>query len=283
MSGEPDRLGSGRLLLEQDLDEPEAFDLGPSRVAVFTRRAPGKSGVNEDAIALLPFAPGGLVLAVADGAGGMRAGNIAARLALENLRQALADGAKADFPLRESILDGFDRANAAVSNLGEAATTLAVAEVGSDLEARTYHAGDSPILVVGGRGRVKLETVDHSPVGYAVEAGLLDREEAIHEEHRHLISNFVGMPEMRVEMSSPLRLAPMDRLLLASDGLYDNLHQEEIVDIIRRGPVDSAARRLVDACRQRMKDPGDGGPSKEDDLTVVLYRLRAAARTHTSP
>ena len=44
------------------------------------------------------------------------------------------------------------------------ATTLAVAEVVGQT-VRTYHVGDSPIWVFGQRGRLKLQTVPHSPVG----------------------------------------------------------------------------------------------------------------------
>ncbi|MGI9590762.1 MAG: PP2C family protein-serine/threonine phosphatase, partial [Myxococcota bacterium] len=79
------------------------------------------------------------------------------------------------------------------------------------------------ILLIGQRGRVKLQTVDHSPVGFAVEAGLLDADAALHHEDRHIISNFVGGADLRIEMGSGLHLAERDTLCLASDGLADNL------------------------------------------------------------
>ena len=73
---------------------------------------------------------------------------------------------------------------------------------------RPYHVGDSVILLVGQRGKIKLQTVSHSPVGYAVEAGVLDEVEAMHHQDRHVVSNFIGSPEMRIEVGAPLRLAP---------------------------------------------------------------------------
>ena len=62
--------------------------------------------------------------------------------------------------------------------------------------------------------------------------------------------------------------------MLASDGLFDNLQIDEIVERIRRGPLDRAARRLAHDGRERMVNPAPGQPSKHDDLTFVAFRLR---------
>ncbi|MFP4611285.1 MAG: PP2C family protein-serine/threonine phosphatase, partial [Thiohalophilus sp.] len=111
-----------------------------------------------------------------------------------------------------------------------------------------------------------------SPVGYAVEAGFLDAEEAIHHEERHLISNVVGAEDMNISMGSPITLAPRDTLLLASDGLFDNLYYEEIVALIRKGPLQTAARRLVELAHQRMTRRAPDQPCHPDDLSFILYR-----------
>ena len=114
-----------------------------------------------------------------------------------------------------------------------AASTLAIVEV-QDGTARPYHVGDSAILITGQRGRVKVQTVPHSPVGYAVESGMLDAAEAMHHEERHVVSNVVGSDDMRIEIGSALSLSPRDTILLASDGLSDNLLAEEIIDFARK-------------------------------------------------
>jgi serine/threonine protein phosphatase PrpC len=252
------------LLLEQDMPEPVAAPFGAGRLAYFSARLADRAGPNEDG-ALFDEAG---VLAVADGAGGQAAGAKASRCALERLRDSLAGAAS----LRDGIMSGFEQAQEGVAALGiGAATTLAVVEL-SEGAVRSYHVGDSFILVVGQRGRRKLQSISHSPVGYAVEAGLLDEEEALHHDERHLVSNLLGAPGMRVEVTSPLRLAPRDTVVLASDGLTDNLHVEEVVEIVRRGPLDKAARRLAATAAQRMRTPEPEQPSKPDDLTFLLYR-----------
>ena len=40
-----------------------------------------------------------------------------------------------------------------------------------------------------------------------VEAGWLDEEEALHHEDRHIVSNMIGAPNMRIEIGSVVRLA----------------------------------------------------------------------------
>src|SRR3954452_18273411 len=93
--------------------------------------------------------------------------------------------------------------------------------------------------------KMKVITVTQYPIGYAVEAGLMKEEEAIHHEARHVISNVIGSDQMRIEIGPPIEMAPRDTLLLASDGLFDNLLPDEIVEAVRRGPLDVAISELV--------------------------------------
>jgi serine/threonine protein phosphatase PrpC len=119
---------------------------------------------------------------------------------------------------------------------------------------------------------MKLQTVSHSPVGFAKEAGLLDEQEAMHHEERHVVSNVIGAADMRIEIGSVLKLAPMDTVVLTSDGLVDNLHVNEIVERLRKGPLDGAVKNLAAVARQRMTQPQEGEPSKPDDLTFIVFR-----------
>jgi serine/threonine protein phosphatase PrpC len=104
---------------------------------------------------------------------------------------------------------------------------------------------------------------------------LLDAAEAMHHAERHIVSNVVGSEDMRIEIGSALPLAVRDTIVLASDGLSDNLHGEEIIEFARKGPLEECVRRLADAARSRMQDPQEGHPSKPDDLTIVAFRRGA--------
>ena len=263
-----------RFFLNENLPEVQVYPIASGVAAVYTARCPERAEPNEDAVALIPCGASGGVIAVADGFGGQPAGEQAARLALEALAGALDESLRSGAALRAGILNGFERANEAVTNLGVgAATTLAVLEI-DDGRARSYHVGDSMALVVGQRGKVKLQTVSHSPVGYAVEAGWLEEDEALHHEDRHIVSNMLGSADMRIEIGSSLRLRPRDTALLGSDGLFDNLPVQEIVELIRKGSLSDVAGTLAAECDRRMRLPEEGQPSKPDDLTFVLYRPR---------
>lgn len=282
--------------------EPLVHSMCGGRVVFYCAPSPGRVDANEDSVGLLPLNDASGLLAVADGLGGQRSGNVASQLAIDSLREALAalrrlDGsgeapmagggapeasaavgpAAVPAVLRSAVLDGIEAANQRILQTGiGAASTIAVVEV-SGRSVRPYHVGDSMILIVGQRGKIKLQTVCHSPVGFAVEAGLMDELEAMHHAERHLVSNVVGSNSMRIEIGPALELAPRDTLLIASDGLFDNLHVPEIVSLIRNGPLEQALSGLVRQARRRMLTPDAGEPSKLDDLSVVLYRPAAGS------
>jgi serine/threonine protein phosphatase PrpC len=267
-----------RLFLNETLDEPAAACFGGGTTSVLSVRCPDKETPNEDAAAIIPFRERSGVLVVADGLGGNAAGEVASRTAIETLSAAINEARHGRMSLRTAIMNGIERANTSIQELGVgAATTLAAIEI-DDGSIRTYNVGDSAVLVVGGRGKIKLQTVAHSPVGYGLEAGLIDEDEAMHHKERHIVSNVIGRPEMRIDVGSPIKLAPRDTVLLATDGLFDNLHLEEIADGIRKGKLAESLALLFRNCLARMNKPANGNPSKPDDVTAVMFRLNPKPR-----
>jgi PPM family protein phosphatase len=263
-----------RLLVNDERSIPTSVPVASGEAVLFSARSPDKLTVNEDAAALIPIDAASCVLVVADGLGGERAGQEASSLAVKTIARIVREAAEqGGESLRAAILDAIETANEAILQLGlGAATTLAVAEI-TDGEVRPYHVGDSMILVTGGLGKIKLLTVSHAPVAMAVESGMMDEHEAMHHEHRHLVSNVVGSDSMRIEIGTKLKLAPRDTLILASDGLSDNLHTGEIVARIRKGPLEKSVTGLIDDVHERMREPADGIPHKPDDLTLIAFRL----------
>ena len=47
----------------------------------------------------------------------------------------------------------------------------------------------------------------------------------------------IGTPDMRIEMGCAIELSPRDTVLLATDGLFDNLRTREIVELLRKGTI----------------------------------------------
>ena len=191
-----------RVYLNVDMLEPEVFELAGGSVAVLSARKPEKTTANQDAAAVVAAGENAAVLIVADGCGGMANGEQAARIAIDCLTNHIAAAAAAGESLRTAILDAVEQANRQIIDLKNGAgATLAVVQIENG-EARPYHIGDAQIVMVGGRGKVKLLTTSHSPVGYAMEAGMLEEQEALDHEERHLVSNYLGSEAMHVEVGS---------------------------------------------------------------------------------
>jgi serine/threonine protein phosphatase PrpC len=253
------------------MESPRLLDIQAGKVAVFTRQGPHKETVNEDAVAVIPAPGDAVVLVVADGLGGLPAGDMASAIAVESLVNSIQGAG--EYSLRESILDGIEHANRKILDHGTgAATTLAVVEIRNNI-LRSYHIGDAGVIVTGQRGRRRLQTVSHSPTGYAQEAGLINEAEALDHEERNLVSNVVGSHDLRIEIGSLLRIAPRDTVIVASDGLLDNFLSEEIIEYIRRGKMQLAATALAVECLSRMErgDSNDVG-GHPDDISFILYR-----------
>ncbi|MCA9194215.1 MAG: serine/threonine-protein phosphatase [Planctomycetales bacterium] len=242
------------------------------QVAVYSKRSPAKETPNEDSAAVVPAGPEATLFVVADGVGGHKAGEVASQIAIDSLASQLhASSSIPGTGLRANILNGIESANASIQalNLG-AATTIAVVELNHG-QVRPYHVGDTGILMVSSRGNVCYQSISHSPVGFAVESGLLDEDEALLHEDRHFVSNVVGDPAMRIEVGPTIRLAPRDTVLLASDGLFDNLTIDLIVETIRKGPLKKSVKLLADMANSNMQlAPAE--LSKPDDLTILAFR-----------
>ncbi len=213
----------------------------------------------------------------------MPQGRRAARTAISTLANSLDDAFAESRLLRGAILDGIEAANQAVIALGTgSATTMTVVAI-DGLIARTFQVGDSEAMIVGQRGRIKSQTMAHSPTGFAVEAGFLDKKEALHHEDRHLVSNFIGTTDMHIGVGAEVKLKPRDTVLIASDGLMDNIHAHEIVEVIRKGPLSGAIDAITNLAKRRMVVESKHQPSKPDDLSVILFRKPyKGKRTRTS-
>ena len=123
-----------------------------------------------------------------DGSAGARAAGIAITRTIERLLTPRGgEGA-----VRNAILDGIEESNRVIRQLevGAGTTILAIEIEGGCF--RSYHAGDSMALLVDAKGRTPWRTPPHSPVGYAIEAGLLDEQRAMKHENRHLLANALG-------------------------------------------------------------------------------------------
>jgi serine/threonine protein phosphatase PrpC len=261
-----------KLYMGADFSEVKSFRIAGGSACAYTGRAPEKETENEDSLGLIPCGERACALVVADGLGGLPSGEQASSTAVKQVSQNITASCSEQLVLREAILDGIEQANKVIMERGAGSGTTIIAVAIENHIIRPYHVGDSAVLITGQRGKIKHLSISHSPVGYAVEAGLIEADDAIYHEERHLVSNIIGVADMRVEIGPEITLAPRDTLVIGSDGLFDNLQVEEIVDTVRTGPLSRAAEKLVKICRWRMTEFSETRPHKPDDLGFILFR-----------
>lgn len=257
-------------LLAND-EQSSGLEFCGGNLRVYSRTSPNKETANEDAAAIVELNPDHGVLIVADGMGGANAGDRAAKCVVETMVNYLVS---ADFDgetSRSQILDAIESANQKVLSwgLGAGSTVVVVEYLHGTL--RSFHVGDAMALSCSNRGRIKLSTVAHAPVAMAFESGMIDEFEAIIHEDRHIINNCVGSHEMKIELGPILEMSSKDTLVLGSDGLFDNLTLDEVIDVLRAGHLDTQFDQLIQSVRTRMQSP-NMIPSKPDDLTVIGFR-----------
>ena len=99
---------------------------------------------------------------------------------------------------------------------------------------------------------------------------MLDEADAIHHDQRHVVSNLVGCRSMHIDVGPTQPLAARDTVIVASDGLSDNLTLDEMVEIGRSGKLLGRLERMCDLASERMSIDQPGCPGKPDDLTVFM-------------
>jgi len=255
-----------------DMPAPSSHSFCRGDAVAYTTRSPDKDTDNEDSIGLIPCDDVSGVLVIADGLGGMRLGDLASKQVIDSLLATVTAIENNSDLLREAILNGVEQAHETItSSLNGAASTVAIVQI-TDNEIRPYHVGDSVILITGQRGKIKYQSTPHSPVGYAVESGLINEADALYHEERHLISNAIGTDPMHIEVGPIITLAKYDTTLVASDGIYDNFQIDEIIEIIRKGDLHTVADNLKTICQERMASVNAETPQKPDDMSFILYR-----------
>ena len=246
------------LLFDQDMSGPETIVTDQFTLSYLIKRNPG-SKVTEDSVGLFLFEDGSVVCAVADGIGGHRSGEKASRFAIEALHKHLQDQS---FSIMKRMTLSFEDANKQVLDLGSGAgSTLVVGSI-HDSHSRFYHAGDSIGVLLGGRGKIKYETTAHCPQGLGIEAGLLNPGEAVPEDLRYVVTNYIGRPDLRIEVATQQKLHKMDRIFLFSDGLSDNFHLNEM-------PVSQRPSEICSFIANHAHDKMLSSSGKQDDLAFV--------------
>ena len=212
------------------------------------------------------------VFLVVDGLGGHAAGETAAEVALEVVRQRI-EHFDTDGDLEHELREAIAAANNHIYALAEqrrecrgmaCVLTLAVAQ---EDRVTVGHVGDSRLYLVW-NGELRKLTSDHSPVGEQEDNRELTEQEAMNHPRRNEVYRDVGSQlhepgDLDFVETKTVLFHSDAALLLCSDGLSDVLTSAEISSIVERydGNPERVARQLIEAANRA------GG---KDNISVVF-------------
>jgi protein phosphatase len=212
---------------------------------------------------------------VADGMGGHHDGERASAIAIRTIAEYVTEKfyisllksntADAERPVISEVLaEAVQKANDAVSGeIPEGGTTVTSAAILGDL-VYIGHVGDSRAYLITADG-IEQITRDHSLVQRLIELDQLTPEEAAAHPQRNVLYRAIGQSENLEVDTITRRLTPGSRLLLCSDGLWNQISESNLQQIIQ------SSKNPQDACDQLIRIANDrGGP---DNITVILIQI----------
>jgi len=224
----------------------------------------GLRNSNQDRI-LLVHPPGSkkIIAGVADGLGGMFAGDKAAEIAVETLREwsePLFSAMESGFTqISDSLMQAYqvanDRIRSFASSQGkpnEAGTTLTV-WIADGPRCLTANIGDSRCYSIG--PTVRQITRDHSVADELMSQGILSPKDFASSPLRHQLTQSLGTRVYVDPDIFPLdqfeQIAPGQTVLLCSDGFYAMLGNDDLHGLEKSSDLDAELRRLADASLER--------------------------------
>jgi protein phosphatase len=227
---------------------------------------------NEDSFRLDPDR--GIFL-VADGMGGHAAGEVASRIAADTVARFLADACDAGTAgaaWEDALRDAAGAAHREISrccaeepSTAGMGTTLTACVLDTGGVCRIGHIGDSRLYLLRD-GALDQITRDHTWVQRELDSGALSPRQAASHPLSHILTRVLSA-DLRPDIDVlSLPLLPGDRLLLATDGLYNMLPDSAIQALLATSPLAALPPALNTAANRA------GGA---DNITVVAVEVAA--------
>jgi protein phosphatase len=226
---------------------------------------------NEDACFVIPSHD---VYIVADGLGGNNFGEVASRTAVSEIAELVNDCNLDAFNSPEEIFGFFseviDYTNSKIYHMGiedeskrGMATTLVMAYI-NGLEGYLSNVGDSRAYLLRD-GEFRQLTVDHTYVNELIRKGLITEDQAETHKQRNVITKALGAEQSVGPDFYSISLCKDDVLMLCTDGLYGEVQESKIVEILQSGV------NMNDACTMLVEEANKAGG--RDNITVVCIKL----------
>ena len=214
------------------------------------------------------------IFLVADGVGGGNAGEIASRTTVSEMANYIAnnpiENATNKYAVVNYFQDCIDQINSKIFDMATRyeenkgmATTLAVL-YSKDGMAYIANVGDSRVYLYRDKNLVQV-TEDHTYVNTLVKAGILTTEEANVDKRKNIITKAVGADKTVEPDFFQVEILEGDIFILCTDGLYDEVSDDEIIEIIDNDlPMSEVCENLIYLANK------NGG---NDNITVISLKV----------
>lgn len=201
-----------------------------------------------------------VLIAVADGLGGHRGGEVAAEVLVQTLMHSFQS-------LRQPVIQrpsaflalGILQAHHAIIARGQASTppieprTTCVVCLVQNGYAYWAHVGDSRLYLIR-QNHVLLRTQDHTAIEEMHQGGLLTEQEMLeHPQKSHLLNCLGGGVKPTISVGEETLLQPGDMLLACTDGLWEAFAPEEIAQQLKGPALDEALENMLFGAVRKMK------------------------------
>ncbi len=198
---------------------------------------------------------------VADGMGGHECGEIASAITVATIVAAVEQGRNLTESLHQAHLAVIHAGGTGEGKPGMGSTVVVLKIIGNQYE--VAWVGDSRVYL-GNRYEFQQLTRDHSYVQQLLDSDLIDAQDARTHPMRHIVNQAIGsVDNQNVTVDTVVgTLQRGDKFLLCSDGLTDEVPDEEIAEILQANEdLQYTADQLVTAALN------NGGA---DNVTVLL-------------
>ena len=206
---------------------------------------------------------------VCDGMGGVEGGEIASKIAVDTIKEKieLAYSPKMGMGAIERMLvSAVTAANVKIYDYAcehdlRGMGTTAVAAIVKDDCVYIAYDGDSRAYVLN--DDIRLLTTDHTYLNELLRLGRITEEQMQKDPRKHIITRALGVSES-IDVDTVIEdISPGDAILLCSDGVYNCLSDEQLLEIYRQSDAE-------DISQQYIRKANDNGGIDNITLTIMI-------------
>lgn len=228
---------------------------------------------NEDHYSIIPpsFSSGPFFVAVSDGVGGRKGGQLASVKVLQIIGNYISSNIISKDNVKDLTFEAIERANNDLiatgrinEDLAGMGTTIVICVI-IDNTLNFFSVGDSRGYIIDENTRLQQITVDHTWTNELVENGSITKRQAQTHPHRHRLMRAIGVSDEVNPDYFRIQTDGIKWIILCTDGLTEHVTDRQILGVVKKDmPPQETADYLTRLSLRR------GGT---DNITVVAGKI----------